>query len=274
MIVKLHPTNFQYSDQKESPLTVEVTKMAKLKNRRIYFLYFIVAILFSNCKSAVKEAPIILFNGIGTSPNDVEAVKNILSLSHLDFALVNSTQLNELETNQLGKYKLIIIPGGDFIDMGKGLTGETTNKIQKAVHDGLNYMGICAGGFLAGNTRNNSFNIAKGVQFKFYSAGDKGIRKEAVAITNADGVIIEHYWEDGPQFSGWGDVVSIYPDGTPATVQGRYGSGCVILTGVHPEAPENWRKEFHFSTSIEDSHKYAATLIKAAIEKTAMPHFK
>lgn len=247
--------------------------MAKFKNRLIYFTCFIVAILFANCKNKLKEAPIILFNGSGTSPNDVEAVKNILSSNHMDFVLVNSVQLNELDTSQLRKYKLIIIPGGNFIDMGKSLTGETTSNIQKAVHQGLNYLGICAGGFLAGDTRNNSFNIANGVQFKFYSAEAKGIRKAAVAITNADGAIIEHYWEDGPQFSGWGEVVSKYPDGTPATVQGIYGSGWVVLTGVHPEAPENWRKEFYFSTSIENSHNYAAILIKAALEKTAMSHY-
>jgi glutamine amidotransferase-like uncharacterized protein len=254
-------------------LKAEITKMVEIKNRFIYFTYLIVAILFANCKDTIKEAPIILFNGTGTSPNDVEAIKNILSSNHLNFALVNSSQLNELDTSQLRKYKLIIIPGGNFIDMGKSLTKETTNNIRKAVHQGLNYMGICAGGFLAGNTPNNGFNIAKGVQFKFYSAEDKGIRKAVVAIANADGGITEHYWEDGPQFTGWGDVVSKYPDGTPATVQGSYGSGWVVLTGIHPEAPENWRKEFYFSTSTENSHKYATMLIKAAIEKTALPHF-
>jgi glutamine amidotransferase-like uncharacterized protein len=137
----------------------------------------------------------------------------------------------------------------------------------------LNYLGICAGGFLAGDTRNNSFNIAEGVPFKFYSAEDKGIRKAAVAVSNADGTIIEQYWEDGPQFSGWGEVVSKYPDGTPATVQGSYGSGWVVLTGVHAEAPESWRKEFYFSTSIENSHQYATELIKAAMERAVIPHF-
>lgn len=254
-------------------MKVEIDKMIGIKNRLIYFIYFIVALLFSNCKSAIKEAPIILFNGTGTSPNDVKAIENILFSNHMDFVLVNSAQLNELDTSQLRKYKLIIMPGGNFIDIGKNLTKETTNNIQKAVYQGLNYLGICAGGFLAGDTRNNSFNIAKDVQFKFYSAEDKGIRKTAVAIINADGSIIEHYWEDGPQFSGWGDVVSKYPDGTPATVQGSYGSGWVVLTGVHSEAPDEWRKEFHFSTPIESSHQYAARLIKAAMEKTAMPHF-
>src|SRR5438105_14068369 len=130
--------------------------MVEIKNRLISFTYFIVAILFANCKNAIKEAPIILFNGTGTSPNDVEAIKNILASNHMDFVLVNSAQLNQLDTSQLRKYKLIIIPGGNFIEIGKSLTKETTNNIQKAVYQGLNYLGICAGGFLAGNTRKNS----------------------------------------------------------------------------------------------------------------------
>ncbi len=263
------------NDAIELSNAILVTKLAigKVKNRLIYFIYFIVALFFANCKTGQKETSIILFNGTGTSPNDVEAIKNILSSNHMDFVLINSAELNALDISQLRKYKLIIIPGGNFIDIGKNLTKETTDNIQQAVYEGLNYLGICAGGFLAGNTGNNSFNITKAVRFKFYSAEDKGIRKAAVAIVNADGTIIEHYWEDGPQFSGWGDIVSKYPDGTPATVQGSYGSGCVVLTGVHSEAPESWRREFNFSTPIESSHKYATTLIKAAIHKTIMPHF-
>jgi glutamine amidotransferase-like uncharacterized protein len=245
--------------------------MGKIKK---LLIYFIIVILFADCKSNIHEAPIILFNGVGASPNDVEAIKNILSSNDLDFELINADQLNGLDTNQLSKYKLIIIPGGNFIEMGKNLTTETTRIIQTAVHSGLNYLGICAGGFLAGNTRNNSFSIAGDTAFKFYSAEEKGTRKTAVAITNADGTTIDQYWEDGPQFGGWGEVVSKYPDGSAATVEGSYGSGWIVLTGVHPEAPESWRKEFHFSTSIEDSHQYAGRLVKAAMEKIAMPHFK
>src|SRR5881394_4632854 len=111
-----------------------------IKHWLIYCTCFIVAILFVNCKSTIKEVPIILFNGSGTSPNDVEAIKNILSANHMDFILVNAAQLNELDTNQLKQYKLIIMPGGNFIDIGKSLTAETTNNIQNAVHQGLNYL--------------------------------------------------------------------------------------------------------------------------------------
>lgn len=248
-------------------------KMIIVKNRTIYFIYFIITILFVNCKTTIKEAPILLFNGAGTSHNDVEAIEDILSSAHMNFILVNSFQLNGLDTSQLMKYKLIIVPGGNFIEIGKNLTKETANNIQKVVHQGVNYLGICAGAFLAGNTGNNSFNITGDVQFKFFSAEDKGIRKTAVAIASADGSRIDNYWEDGPQLSVWGEVVSKYPDGTAATVQGSYGLGWIILTGFHPEAPESWRKEYYFSTPVEDSHKYAAILIKSAIEKKAMPHF-
>lgn len=251
---------------------MEMIKMDIGKERLICFTGIIVIVLFVSCIGRFKKAPILLFNGKGTSPNDVKAISNILSSNHLDFALVNSDQLNRLDTTELKKYQLIIISGGNFIDIGKNLTEATSSTIQKSVHQGLNYLGICAGGFLAGNTRNNSFNIT-GVSFKFYSAEDKGIRKAAVAVTNADSTIIEHYWEDGPQFTGWGEVVSTYPDGTPATVQGHYGSGWLILTGIHPEAPESWRKEFHFSTSMELSHQYTAEMIRAALDKKPLPHF-
>jgi len=247
--------------------------MYQIKTLFIYFTYFIVAMSLTNCKTVSRNPRILLFNGTGSSPTDVDAIQNILSSNQMGFELVNSDQVNALDTSELRKYKLLIIPGGNFITMGKSLTIQTTTNVQTAVRQGLNYFGICAGGFLAGDTRNNGFNITNGTQFRFYSAEDKGIRKAIVTVTNADGPTIEHYWEDGPQFSGWGDVVSKYPDGTPATVQGKYGSGFVVLTGVHAEAPESWRKEFHFSTSIENSHRYATKLIKAALEQREMPHF-
>ena len=101
----------------------------------------------------------------------------------------------------------------------------------------------------------------------------KGIRKAAVAITSAEGTRLEHYWEDGPQLAGWGEVIAKYPDGAPAIVQGAVGSGWVVLTGVHPEAPERWRYGMSFTTPASDDNKYAARLIRAALERKPLPHF-
>jgi glutamine amidotransferase-like uncharacterized protein len=78
--------------------------------------------------------------------------------------------------------------------------------------------------------------------------------------------------EDGPQFTGWGAVVGKYPDGTPAIVEGTCGKGWVILTGVHPEAPANWRRGMTFTTPASVDHAYAATLIDAALHGTCLPH--
>lgn len=66
--------------------------------------------------------------------------------------------------------------------------------------------------------------------------------KAAVPIAIAGTPTVEQYWEDGPQFTGWGEVVGKYPDGTPAIVQGECGNGWVLLCGVHPEAPDAWRR--------------------------------
>ncbi|MEO8427732.1 MAG: hypothetical protein ABI651_11545 [Verrucomicrobiota bacterium] len=80
----------------------------------------------------------------------------------------------------------------------------------------MNYLGICAGGFLAGYAASNSLNLTSGVRFEFYADENRGIRKAAVAVAGAGSPVLEHYWEDGPQFTGWGAVVGKYPDGTPA----------------------------------------------------------
>lgn len=245
-----------------------------LLNRNWYASACVSIILtLSACHPTIKESPILLFNGKGSSVNDVHAIESILSSNRFDYTLINSVQLDEIDTVQLMKYKLLIIPGGNFIDMGKNLKVETTQKVSRAVYCGLNYFGICAGAFLAGNTKINSFNITHDVQFKFYSAEDNGIRKAALPIKNADGSIIDQYWEDGPALNGWGDVVSKYPDSTAATVQGRYGIGGIVLTGLHPEAPLSWRKDFTFLTTIEKSHEYAGNLIKAALENKKLAHF-
>src|SRR5256885_1859393 len=187
--------------------------------------------------------PILLFSGNGTSPGDVAAVERILDHNHLEYATATSRQLNRISASQLMAYRLVIVPGRAFIELAASLTPRTTASISSAVQGGVNYLGICAGAFLAGDGRGyyKSFDLTSGVRFGFYGAETRGIRKAAVAIAGVSAPPIEHYWEDGPQLTGWGMVVAKYPDGTPAVVEGTSGRGWVILAGVHPEAPEEWR---------------------------------
>jgi glutamine amidotransferase-like uncharacterized protein len=139
----------------------------------------------------------------------------------------------------------------------------------------MSYLGICAGGFLAGNfpAPYKSFDLSSGVKFAFYSAENNGTRRAALRITTVDGPALDHYWEDGPQFAGWGEVVGKYPDGAPAIVEGMAGRGWVILSGVHAEAPASWRRGMAFRSTVAADTAYARTLIAAALNRAALPHY-
>ncbi len=221
------------------------------------------------------QGPVLLFSGTGSSANDVAAIESILNGNHTGYSRVDSFQLNAMTEPQISGYRLLIIPGGNFVQMGNSLTANTAAKVRSAVRAGVNYLGICAGGFLAGSfpAPYNSFNLSSGVKFGFYAAANNGTRKAAVRITTADGVALDHYWEDGPQFTGWGDVVGKYPDGTPAIVEGPVGEGWVILSGVHPEAPASWRRGMAFDTPVTADLAFAGMLIAAALNRTTIPHY-
>jgi glutamine amidotransferase-like uncharacterized protein len=220
-----------------------------------------------------RDAPILLFNGAGTSPNDVEAIEAILTERELNYATVNSAQLNSMSEAELMAHHLLIVPGGNFIDIGNALAPAAMASVRHAAEGGLNYLGICAGAFIAGRGKYQCFDLTSGVRFGFYSDESRGIRKAAVLIASAGSAVLDQYWEDGPQLSGWGDVVAKYPDGTPAVAQGTCGKGCVILSGVHPEAPANWRHGMTFTTPASDDNAYAASLIDDALQGTPLPHY-
>lgn len=224
-------------------------------------------------RDTIGVPPVLLYSGAGTSPNDVAAVEAILKLAALEYAKADAGQLNSMSASRLRAYRLIIVPGGDFIAMANALSPATTTTIHDAVQSGVRYLGICGGAFLAADARYNSLRLTPGVRFGFYSAERRGVRKAVVLLDVAGASPIEHYWEDGPALSGWGDVVARYPDGAPAVVEGSFGKGWVVLAGVHPEAPESWRRGLSFSGPASVANAYAKTLIDAALNGTALPHY-
>ena len=223
------------------------------------------------CSRAAPE--ILLFDGSGTSPGDVAALEGVLRDHGLAYAKAGSRRLNDMNRAELDSFRLLIVPGGNFEQMGNGLTAAAAAKVHDAVHGGLSYLGICAGAFLAGSSPYNGLDLTEGVRFHFYALEDRGVRKAAVPIAVAGRAPLDQYWEDGPELTGWGDAVARYPDGTPAVAQGAVGQGWVILSGTHPEAPQSWRRGMTFSTPVLEDQTYAAELIRAALEGTRLAHF-
>ena len=47
----------------------------------------------------------------------------------------------------------------------------------------------------------------------------------------------------------------------------------MLLSGIHPEAPESWRRGLLFQTPAAVDNAYAASLIRAALNRDLLPHF-
>ena len=238
-------------------------------------LLFLGLLLQSGCEPKKPHTPAstLLFDGFGTSRNDVYAIEKVLETRNISYDTADASELNAMSNQQLRAYRLIIFPGGNYITMGEHLNPETAQRIRTAIRNGTNYLGICAGAILAGNAKVNSLNLTSGVNFNFYAAVNRGIHKAAVPVSYPDIPPIEQYWEDGPQFSGWGKVVGKYPDEKPAIVEDTVGDGWVILCGVHPEAPQSWRTGMPFSTTAQAANDYAGTLVDAALNGRKLPSF-
>src|SRR6476646_6165111 len=112
-----------------------------------------------NTRAPAKPPAILLFAGRGTSPNDVAALERILRDRRLSYANVDSSRLNAMNQNDLRASRLLIVPGGNFVDMGNGLEQATSARVRHAVRRGVNYLGICAGAFIAGHSPYNGFDL-------------------------------------------------------------------------------------------------------------------
>jgi hypothetical protein len=253
----------------------------------LVFVSLLAPLVFTGCGSphsaqalvvlppAIPSAvPVLLYNGTGASPSDVTAIEGVLATLNVQYVTADSTELDALSEPQLGGYKLIIIPGGNSINIGDSLTTQPASFIRGAVESyGVHYLGICAGAFFGGYSTYNGVDLTSGVPFDFYAAEYNGIHEEPVEISFPTGTPLDMYWQDGPELSGWGAVVAKFPDGSPAIVEGQSGNGFVIFTGIHPEAPEAWRGAMKFTTSLSEDLAYAGTVIQAALNGTALPHF-
>ena len=274
------------------------TPASALRFAVVSFLAIITPIIFTGCGSAAfsnpaiakgptgsivptasmltetpSVPPVLLFTGTGTISSDVAAVEAVLHTLNLSYATANTSEMNSMTETKLKSYKLLIVPGGNSITIGKNLTKAATTNIHNAVQAGLHYLGICAGGFFGGYSIYNGLDLTSGVWFNVYKNGGDGTGKTAVEISTVKQGKLDNFWMDGPEFSGCGTIVDKYPDGTPSVVEGKSGSGWVILCGFHPEAPQSWRYGMKFTTSAAVDNAYAGTLIMAALNGSSLPHY-
>jgi hypothetical protein len=113
------------------------------------------AVAWIASRGSEDGAAILLFTGTGTSRGDVAALERVLRSHRFSYTTADSSRLNAMSESQLRAHRLLVVPGGNFVEMGKALAPATAVRIRHAVSGGLNYLGICAGAFLAGNSPYN-----------------------------------------------------------------------------------------------------------------------
>jgi len=92
-------------------------RLVRVAGCRRCFVAMLVVGIATACTAAESPA-ILLFDGVGISPGDVAAVRGVLYRSHLPFATADSRRLNAMSEVELRSYRLLIVPGGNFILVG------------------------------------------------------------------------------------------------------------------------------------------------------------
>ncbi|NUQ95480.1 MAG: hypothetical protein HOY79_02570 [Streptomyces sp.] len=143
---------------------------------------------------------------------------------------------------------LYVQPGGGDLDPAWRAMRRYAADIRGFVRGGGGYLGICLGGYLAGN--------APGFGLLAHDTDEYTARPHA-AVRDTDDTVVKVRWrgrnrtmyfQDGPYFvPGPGDqVLATYDDvdgDVCAAMVARFGAGRVGVVGPHPEADRGWYED-------------------------------
>lgn len=216
----------------------------------------------------------LIYNGDGTAESDAQSLINLVASKGLTYKVVNSSTLNGMTTTEISNYGVILWPGGLSNTMSYSLTDATRKRIrQSIVENGVSYVGFCAGAFIAGTY---DWPVRWGLEltsqdFPIYYLEYQGIDRTMVDITFPDGNTRNIVWYGGPELEQFGNVIGRYPEGGNAIAQDWIGKGFVILSAVHPEAPDSWRAGLN---DVDGNDlELTWTLIQSALKQIPMPTF-
>ena len=221
----------------------------------------------------------LIYNGEATAYGDVEAITDILSNHQIEYQVVDSDEMNSLTLEEMQGYATFIWPGGYAGQMSQSLSNQTRQRIRKAVREaGVSYVGICAGAFLA-VTPNTSwgFSLIEGELLPYYHLEDEGVESAMVKIilpeTSSQTKSQDMVWWGGPSLPEVPKgVLGRYSDtNEPAITEGMAGKGLVILSAIHPEAPDEWRYRLGLDDQDGSDQDYAWTLFEAGLLHQPLP---
>jgi glutamine amidotransferase-like uncharacterized protein len=224
----------------------------------------------------------LIYDGSGGSVDDAQSMANIIQSHGHTYKFANEADLNSMTEDELATYGVIMIPGGYGGMMTDAIPADARERIRKAVTErGVSYMGTCAGSFMAQGPEAMDKNPSYGFAFipgkvmdYWYPKGDSNAEAAMVDVTTSDGAKHHVLWYGGPAIPSLPNgVVGKYDNGVPAIGESWAGKGMVVLSAIHPEAPEVWLSEFATPADHADT-ELAWQLYNSALTRQPIQAFK
>ncbi|MBO0777671.1 MAG: hypothetical protein J2P37_02480 [Ktedonobacteraceae bacterium] len=203
----------------------------------------------------------LVYRGPGGCKGCSEATAALLQSSKWNFEVkfVGPKEPLELSAATLKSAVLYAQPGG------KGDARRAYKKIMRQLDDpnvisdwvkaGGRYLGICMGGYLAGDSPTvPGFGVLPGTVGEWiHSPGASWTSdKDTVLQVNWRDHLRWMYFQDGPYFqlnpgATGVQVLATYTNGKIAALVAPHGKGKVAVVGPHPEADETWYSEYNLT---------------------------
>ncbi|MFG3223953.1 BPL-N domain-containing protein [Kitasatospora sp. NPDC048194] len=125
--------------------------------------------------------------------------------------------------------------------------GFSAELVRAYVRGGGRYLGLCMGGYLAGE--DPGYGLLPGDSGQYIRSPGAAVTDERDHLVDVDwrGRGLRMYFQDGPYFDVQGPGVQVlarYTNGRAAAVVAAYGAGRVAVSGPHPEAPSAWYRDY------------------------------
>lgn len=225
----------------------------------------------------------LIYDGASAAYDDPEAIASILDTHDISYRRASSDDINSMTLDELSQYGMIIWPGGYAGQMSASLTPQARENIRNAVNqNGVGYVGICAGAFIAISAppKENEAGPKWGLSIlpaadllPYYYLEDEEIDDAMVKINFSGQKSRSLVWWGGPYLPEYpnGVIARYAKTNQPAIVQTWAGKGMVILSGPHPEAPQNWRNKLDLQDSDGSDQDIAWQLFQATLNQQFLP---
>lgn len=238
-----------------------------------FFSFFL---LIQNFTSAQAAPLAVIWSGHGScNEGCAEAAGKVAKQAGYRVEFVTTRNFS---ATLLERASIWVQPGGDGIKAAQTLGPKRLSMIRDFVAKGGSYIGFCAGAFLADHWVDD-FNTVAGLGITPVVTADFAKAElgssETLLDINWNGKIRSVYFSEGATFKpadeAQVDVIAYYASpklpNAPAAWENSFEKGKVVVSGVHPEAPQSWKDDTGQEDQDGDDIDLAVDLFRRAETK-------